>query len=661
MIRRTIRRLRWTIPCVLVAAALSGPACRPRPASNPVSVRFLDRLTAAAVVESPLKNPDAARREGVFPAGSDVLSDIGSGPDILGLKRKLNAGKAEMDVLFAPPRSVFSFRLPAQAAGFLDFGIGIVRDGAPTAPVDGGEEPSGGVTFLVTLENRDGKKTLFEQLLPPPKIKRSRTVIRSRHKIPVPASSGETTLTFQTTGNVGEFGFWSNPVFYVPQKAPVNVILVSIDTLRADHLGTYGYDRPVSPFIDALAADAAVFENTYTTAPWTLPAHVSMFTGLNCVRHRVYDEYARIDPRTVTLAEKMRAAGYATGAITGGGLVSAEYGLAKGFDEYRMEYGERVDPTQADKIGRDAVQWLEQNADRPFYLFLHTYQVHLPYKSPEPFRSQFLPPGARWKTFTLEKNLGGLAGVFRPLGEADRANVVALYDAGIRYTDEALIKPVVDALRRLGLYDRSLIVVTSDHGEEFYDHGGWDHTHSVYEELIRVPLIVKLPGSEFRGRRYSPIVRTIDIMPTVLDAAGIPFGELSLNGAGLGPVLRGKETADRAFLVELSDNVYNCRIPPRLAVNDGRRKLILNHPFRPDELNFFLAPPPEFPSLEIYDLGRDPKEKQNLAGRPDEAARDRALVQKAREFERLIPPRGNERTKIDKDLEDQLRALGYIK
>ena len=661
MIPRAFRRLQWTIPCVLILAALSGPACRPRSASHPISFRFIDRLTAADVAESPLKNPETAGRKDVFPEESAVLSDNGSGEDILGLKRKLTAPGMKLNVLYAPPRSALSYSLSPQPEGILDFGIGILRDGAEKPPADGGSEPSGGVTFAVILESGGEKKILFERHLEPPKLKRFRTMNRSQHKIPLPAISGKTTLTLLTIGTAGEFAFWGNPIFYVPEKTPANVILISIDTLRADHLGTYGYGRPVSPTIDALAADAAVFENAYASAPWTLPSHVSMLTGLACAGHHVYDEYARIDPRTVTLAEKMRAAGYETWAITSGGLVSALYGFAKGFDEYRMEFGGHVDPTQAEKAGREAVQWLERSADRPFFLFLHTYQVHIPYESPEPFGSQFLSPGARWKVFDFEKELGGLAGVFRPLNEADRANVVALYDAEIRYTDETFIKPVLDALRQLGLYDRSLIIVTSDHGEEFYDHGGWEHTHSVYEELIRVPLIVKLPGSQFRGRRYSSIVRSIDIMPTVLDTFAVPFKELYLNGESLWPVLRGKETADREFLSELSDNVFNCRIPQRLALNDGRMKVILNHPFRPDEWNFFITKPPDIPALEIYDLDRDPGEKQNLALRPDEAVRIRALVQKARELDRLIPPRAKGDLKIDKTVEKQLRALGYIK
>ena len=661
MNHRKARRLRPAIPCFLAAAVFCGPTCRPRPSDQALPLRFIDRLTAADVVESPLKNEETGRRAEFFPSGSVDLSERGEGENVFGLRRTINAGGTEMEVLFAPPRSVLSFRLSPQDAGVLDFGIGIVRNTEKTPPTDIRPDSSGGVAFRITLEKGAGETVLFESVLAPPPFGPKRTINRSRHKVSLPALDREATLSFQTTGPAGEFAFWTNPVFYVPQKKPAGVILVSLDTLRPDHLGLYGYDRPVSPAIDALSADAAVFENAYTTAAWTLPAHVSMLTGLNCNRHRVYDEYARIDPRTVTLAEKMRAAGYATRAFTGGGFVSAEYGLSKGFDEYRMDSGGHQDATQADYVGREVVRWLEENADRPYFLFLHTYQIHLPYLSPEPWSSRFLAPDARWKSFCLERNLGGLAGVFRPLGESDRANVVALYDGEIQYTDAMLIDPVLRALRRLGLYDETMIVITSDHGEEFYDHGGWDHTHSAYEELIRIPLLVKMPGSEFRGRRLSPIVRITDIMPTVLAAAGSSPSGLDLDGAGLQSVMSRKETTDREFLVELSDNVYDCNIPPRLATNDGRRKIILNRPFRPDQQNFFLSPPPDFPVLQIFDLDRNPKEKQNLAGRADEAARDRALLEKARKLENLIPPRGDKKSEIDPDLKDRLRALGYVK
>ncbi|MGD0783134.1 MAG: sulfatase-like hydrolase/transferase, partial [Candidatus Aminicenantales bacterium] len=152
------------------------------------------------------------------------------------------------------------------------------------------------------------------------------------------------------------------------------------------------------------------------------------------------------------------------------------------------------------------MEWLGKNSDKPFFLFLHTYQVHYPYKSPDPYPERFLGRDSSGKKFVVQRELRASTELFNAYGEAERKNIVGLYDAGIRYTDDALIKPVVDALRRLGVYDRTLIVVTSDHGEEFFDHRGWTHTHGVYDELLRIPLIVKMPGSKFKASRIDPIV-----------------------------------------------------------------------------------------------------------------------------------------------------------
>ncbi|MHB8054140.1 MAG: sulfatase [Candidatus Aminicenantales bacterium] len=640
-------------------AVVSGPACRSGAKSGPAVFRFIDGLTNAGVVESPLKHPEtAALGERAYPVNSADMIEAGNGEAAFGLKRKLNLGLLEMDILFAPPRSAFKYRLPFKTAGILDFGIGIVRDAHTAARAADPEFPSGGVKFMAILEMDGRKRVVFERFLKQPESRTARTINQVACRIPLPERRAEATLTLITTGAANAFAYWAHPVFYVPEKAPLNVVLISIDTLRADHVGAYGYDKPVTPAIDALAAESALFENTYTTAPWTLPAHVSMLTGLNCVRHRVYAEHDRMDPRTPTLAGKLRERGYATQAITSGGFVSANYGFSKGFDEYHQDQGVLA-VNQAEKAGRDAVQWIEKNTDRPFFLFLHTYQVHSPYKSPEPYCSMFLRPDARWKTFDVTHDLGGRGGIFKPLSESERANVIGLYDAGVRFTDETLVKPVVDALRRLGLYDRTMIIVTSDHGEEFYDHGGWNHSHSVYEELIRVPLVIKMPGGEFRGRRYPSIVRLIDLMPTILEAAGVPAGRLDLNGADLAPVLEGKEKQDRVFLAELAENVLNCQIPQRLAHNSGRIKVILNQAFSPTQLDSFSVKPRAIPLVEIYDLARDPLEKNNIIDRPPAAARD--LIEKARKTDLIIPKRGVKETKLDPAVESQLRALGYIR
>ncbi len=649
---------------VIAAAALAvfGASCRkPRPAT-PVVYRFIDQLKPLGLILSPLQAPAmAVLGENAFPIKSRPMPESGSGDPALGVKRKINLGLAEIDILFAPPKSEYRYAFPLRDAGFLDFGIGIIRDANSAAQTGPAAGASDGVNFRIVLKAGGRKKVIFEERLSLPLTQESRTLNFSRHKVLLPPRSEEATITFVTAGSPGAFSFWQNPVFYAPNSGAPNIVLISIDTLRPDHLGAYHCAKPVSPAIDALAAEGVVFENAYSTSSWTLPAHMSMLTGLNCGRHRVYYEDDRLDPGIPTLAEKLRERGYATWAVTGAGFVSSLYGFSKGFDGYGMNQVALTDARLAEYGGNEAVAWLKENSDKPFFLFLHTYQVHSPYKSPDPFPERFLGRDSRLKKVDIQTEMGGLSGIFKPMRPEEREDIVGLYDAGICYTDDALIKPVVDALRGLGVYDRTLIVVTSDHGEEFFEHHGWNHTHGVYDELLRIPLILKMPGSKFKGRRVEPIVRITDIMPTILEIAGAPVGETAINGRSLSPLLEGRERADRVFLAEFSDNAVNAQIPQRVATNEGRRKIILNQPFTKQEIAFFQTRPPVPPPIELYDLRADPGERTNIAGRPEEAPLLRALVQHAQEAAALVPKKVEGRSKIDKTLEDQLRALGYIR
>ncbi|MCX6559902.1 MAG: sulfatase [Candidatus Aminicenantes bacterium] len=642
--------------------ALALPACRKDGPAEIAAIRFTDALTAAGIVASPLGGPGAsAPDERAYPMQSTVMPESGRGEDPLGLKRRVNLGLSDIQILFAPPRSEYECALPLTAAGRLDFGVGIIRDANSIAVEGGAADGAAGVNFLVILESRGRKKVLFEQHLDMPATRESRTVNYAWHSIQVPARDEAAIIRLVTAGQKGAFGFWHAPVFVVPTLQAPNVVLISIDTLRPDHLGAYGYGRPVSPAIDALAAESALFRNVYSTASWTLPAHVSMMTGLNGIRHRVFFEDDRMNPRISTLAEKMRDKGYATHAVTGAGFVSAPYGFAKGFDEYGMSQVDINDPDLAGAAGKEAVEWVERIGDRPFFLFLHTYQVHCPYKSPRAIQDVFLKPNPHWRSFDVSQDLGGRAGIFKPMSESDRDNIVGLYDAGVRTTDENMIKPLLDFLRRKGIYDRTLIVLTSDHGDEFYEHGGWNHTHNLYDELIRVPLIIKMPAGTHAGQRLDPIVRLTDIMPTILDIVGAPYDPAAIDGRSLMPVLEGQETADRVFQAEFAEDVVEVNIPQRVAVNQGKLKLVLNQPYSEAQLKFFAYPPRIPTAVELFDLQADPGEQRDIDGEPGRAEIVRTLVRRAQEIGALIPKREKGRSKIDPELERQLRALGYIR
>ena len=305
------------------------------------------------------------------------------------------------------------------------------------------------------------------------------------------------------------------------------------------------------------------------------------------------------------------------------------------------------------------LSWIENHKDRDFFLFIHTYQPHNPFACPPPFNTMFLDDDAEWKEIDLLTHIGGKEGVFKNLSERERKNIIGLYDAEIRYTDEKLIKPLIMKLKETGLYDQTTLILTSDHGEEFYDHHGWEHGHSLYDELLKVPLIIKFSDSEYARKRIPNIVRLIDIMPTILEILGIKRSGLDLDGKSLLPILREKETEDRTFVAYKADNILNSHIPQKISMNENKSKLILNKRFIAEQLHFFSSPPQELAPIELYDLSRDYLEKNNVVEEWSQVAS--RLVQRINDMHNKIKDKKSEKADIDKDLLEQLRALGYLR
>ena len=649
-----------------LAAALSallalGPACKARPRVASGAVRLADLLKRADVRTTPLVGIAAADAAARMPLESIPMTEAGAGENELGLKRKLNLGSVEVDILFAPPKSEYVFDIELPENGALDFGIGIVRDRNSEALRAAHPNADAGVDFVVLLEINGRQRTLFERHLGLPALREARTVNFAQNKVPLPSGGRRGRITLMTGGRSDLFSFWTNPVVYSRTRKRPNVILVSIDTLRSDHVGAYGYDRETTPALDALVRDSAVFTNTYASSPWTLPSHAALLTSLNVLHHQVRYEDERLDQAQPTLADLMRSAGYFCAAFTGGGFLSPVYGFSKGFSSYGMGQGDIGGPRLAEAAAREALPWLQTNADKEFFLFIHTYQAHSPYFAPPPYDTMFTGSRPKWKKFDTVEDLGGKFSFFKSLSDEDRRNIIGLYDGEIRCTDDVLIKPLIAELKRLGLYDDTLIVVLSDHGEEFFDHGSWGHSHNVYDESLKVPLVMKFPKSRFAGTTWTPIVRLIDILPTVLETAGVPFGAETFDGRSLGPVLEGRDTADRAVAADIAENVLGYRTPLRIALSAGRDKVIVNEAFKPEDLAVFPAPPPVSPAVEVYDLKADPGERSNLASDAAKAKSARELVRAASGLAKSLPPHGVGKTKMTKELEDQLRALGYIR
>jgi arylsulfatase A-like enzyme len=299
-------------------------------------------------------------------------------------------------------------------------------------------------------------------------------------------------------------------------RATRGYILISIDTLRADHLGCYGYPRPTSPFLDSLARRATLFEEAYAQFPSTLVSHMSMFTGLHPREHGVFPPNAVLSPEVETFPEVFQRHGFRTAGFTEGGYVSGRFGFRRGFDRFASR--DRNRNRLVEKTFRRGVEFLESlGPDDRFFLFLHTYAVHAPYDAPEPYRKLFWPgdppPGAIPATGPALSRHNATGG---PLPGPVLDWLRALYDAGIRQTDEVVQQFFAD-LERLGLAEDVTVVIASDHGEEFQEHGRFNHTQ-LYRHTMRVPLLVVHPDQR-SAVRHGGVVQLVDLAPTFYELA----------------------------------------------------------------------------------------------------------------------------------------------
>src|SRR5262245_7793877 len=313
-------------------------------------------------------------------------------------------------------------------------------------------------------------------------------------------------------------------------SARPDIVLIVVDTLRADHLGAYGYDRGTTPHLDVLARQGTVFDAAWSAAPWTLPSVMSIMTSRYPSSHRVENDGLKLGADTPTLAETLERSGYATAAFVSHVYVSSAFGFGRGFEtfedfglsrpDYRLEAG--MEP-RADRVTDSALAWLDRQGRRPVFLFVHYFDPHWPYDPPETFR----PPGEAGYHGSLDAAYDSISRFLdprQPLPDDYRAFLLARYDGEIRFVDEQIGR-LLDRLSASERGPRAWVVVTADHGEEFKDHGSMGHGRRLYEEVVRVPLIIRRPGKNGApggGARVSAPVSGIDLLPTLVAAAGAP-------------------------------------------------------------------------------------------------------------------------------------------
>jgi arylsulfatase A-like enzyme len=417
------------------------------------------------------------------------------------------------------------------------------------------------------------------------------------------------------------------------------VILISIDTLRAGHLGAYGYARPTSPAIDALAARGVLFQNASTPSPWTYPAHASLFTGLYPGRHGLKNLDRFLPASLPTLASVLGRAGWTTAAVVNSEILGPRFGLDRGFREFL--YVEQVAAQRAPttRVVDQALEWAKRYRDRKLFLFVHTEDVSSDYASQPKWERQFVRPYSGPADGTTEQLVSVRQGK-ATLTAADARHLVDLYDAGIRQTD-AEIGRLLDGLRASGVLEGSLILLTSDHGEEFLEHGGVLHGRTQFEEVVRVPLIVAGPGVA-KGSRVPVPVSLIDVMPTLLATLGVTAPE-ALDGEDLTPLFSGRAAprAEGRFLFGEADQ-NNPQLDITRAVRHGADKLHF------DRMTH---------RASLYDLKADPAELRDLAADRPEVVRE--LRQHIDRFMRIQPLVGESIALTPAEIE-KLRSLGYI-
>ena len=540
-----------------------------------------------------------------------------------------------------PSKLPFTVRVPPEAV--LRFGIGIspIGDAARWPPI----------AFVITVRSSRGEEELFSE-----RLTHAQAEQWFDYELDLGRWEGELIeLTLDTklaraTNRIpwtarAVLPLWSNPVLSTPlhQSPRPNLIVISIDCLRADHVGTYGYSRPTTPEIDRLASDGVVYEVAVSTSSWTLPTHMSMFTGRLPSFHGVVDRWSKLDRSVVYGPELLAEAGYEVNGISSWYFTSQLYGFERGFHLYRF-----LKTPTASTVVSEAIDLIRSAKGRDQFLFVHILDPHHPYLPPEEFRAHFGEP---------PEDISGV--VELPTGIAPESaeqtqQVVDLYDGEVAYVDREVGR-LLRELEARDIYESSLIILTSDHGEAFYEHGQWQHGETLYEEATRIPLIVKWPGNTPTGRVTTPVSQ-VDIFPTLLDVAGLDVPRA-------GPVHlkqpledEGSAGSPRSIVSEITwAPVVGGTWPPvgigkRVAIRSGGFKYIATLGAESDDVV----------EEELYDLSEDPSEKNDLT----EAEHPRLALFRS-ELRRFVTetrgaaPRG-ERVILDDETKERLRSLGYI-
>ncbi|OGQ81082.1 MAG: hypothetical protein A2289_14525 [Deltaproteobacteria bacterium RIFOXYA12_FULL_58_15] len=437
------------------------------------------------------------------------------------------------------------------------------------------------------------------------------------------------------------------------------VILIVVDAMRPDRLTPYGFSRNTSPNLKALADEGIVFTNFFVNGNWTRPSTASLVTGLLPARHAVERDQDRLAEQYVTLAEMLDRIGIPTGAVVGNGNAGSAFGLGRGFGYYADTVRHWDGLPSAEQVTELATPFVKKHKEEPFFLMLFFVDPHDPYHAPEQYEDMFVED----PRVPLIRSPHWERGRY---SEPEIERMKATYDGAVRYTDKAIGDFFAD-LKELGIYDKSTIIVTSDHGEAFGEHGVFLHAHHLYDEIIRAPLIIKAPKMSVRGVYNHYLFQTVDLMPTIVRAYGAKVPD-DLPGADIFRHMRYPQHVDPYRMV--ISEFYNFGISRR-TVRTYHHKVIYADPA--DEAQFMatvrnrsLLPSVSFTDehVEMYNVGRDPFEKNNLCdaetGAPGEGWQWLLKILKKHRDGRLRESFAQAIDHLDAETLKDLKAMGYI-
>jgi len=525
--------------------------------------------------------------------------------------------------LFAVDNSTITFKLKQLDARALSFSIFNPGDSR--------------MLYKVTVKNGNRGDVLYKEFLD------KKTVLVKKVKFPR-AYNGETQIILETQGK--GVGAWLNPMLNVQKKNPKVFIVIVLDTLRYDHTSLYGYSRKTTPVLDGLGREAVVFRDAYSTTSWTLPAHVSLFSGKDPDEHGVVTPTDNIPGKYPLVSEVFQQNGYVTAAFTGGGFIEDSFGFYRGFQLYSNNPGSVFSKNSAERVFDHFKNYIDRFPGNDLFVFLHTYQCHAPYKAPHDYIDQ-IDKGLKANMKGIKNFIGGNREYFKSIEPADRQLMIDLYDASILYCDKALVGGVVNYLKEKGLYDDTMLVVLSDHGEEFYDHHSWEHGHSLYRELIQVPLLIKYPRGRKKGKDNA-LVSITDIPGLMLKESGLAYDKTVFRNE------IGRENRVLPVLLPLSPIIGE--FPPKVSFVDNNFHFIFNI-FDKKKQAFFDPPPPAPRDIELYEK-KDYLERTNLAGKRRHIV-DR-FAKLMDDYLKRVKGAKMETFKLNKELEEKLKSLGYL-